>query len=77
MMEMLAAGRLSQVCPNDCREGWRRALPGPEAAGGYCTACGTPTRPDDWYRGEQGEAQRVALAQHRASRKQETAEARP
>jgi hypothetical protein len=52
----LAAGRLEQVCPT-C--GLR------EAAGGYCTACATPTGPADWRRGTsrkaQGEASRARV----------------
>lgn len=66
--ELLRAGKLEQVCPIDCREGWRRTAPGPEAAGRYCTACGTITGPEHWRRPEATGAQRDALTRARASR---------
>jgi len=47
----LLAGKLEQVCPT-C--GLR------EAAGGYCTADGTPTGPADWRRGTARQAQGAA-----------------
>ena len=47
----LLAGKLEQVCPT-C--GLR------EAAGGYCTACATPTGPADWRRGTARQAQGAA-----------------
>jgi hypothetical protein len=46
----LQAGRLEQTCPACGR--W-------EAAGAYCTGCGRPTGPADWYaNGDQAERER-------------------
>jgi hypothetical protein len=69
---LLQNGRLEQVCPVDCRQGWRRTAPGPEAAGHYCSACGAPTGPVDWRLTERTVAQRAASSRIAASGGKET-----
>jgi methionyl-tRNA synthetase len=74
MNELLVRGKLEQVCPS-C--GVR------EAAGAYCTACGTTTGAPLWRKGSITDAQRearAAAAQRRAenaSRTTRSAEAQP
>lgn len=68
--ELLRAGRLEQICPARCQEGWRRGLDPEttEAAGGYCSACGAPTGPSDWRPAQRSDAQRAVTARATAAR---------
>ena len=65
---LLVKGKLEQICPAACRNGWRRKTQTAEAASRRCSACGTPTGPAAWFRPVATEAQAGVLAAIRAKR---------